>query len=326
MRWEFAIYLCTFSQSLAPGSASSTNSTTTQETRNRTSEAAGKRGQSQGHCGQQVSSQSPKGALHLDNTFPCHSPSTSPNVSALKKQVSSLALGSILSMLKFQGFNFTGLIYHNRVDRQHREKIACNEFFKLYKLHKPKESSEQYFGMNEEGYLSFNVHKPTQHKTKAEVFSLLYDFGKFYLQMYPAKTAGFLEYLHYLMENTSNMMVQGILKLDTAIRRQHINCPHWNWEQSQCEINHLLPMFKADKINLIATAQPRHTPKYAGGKAGGKHRKYNSHRSDSKGGRCCNYKSCKFGNKCFHEHICCKCGATNHKAPACTNKQNTSNK
>ena len=240
--------------------------------------------------------------------------------------------GERIMHAEFQAFDFTGLIYHNRVDRWHREKIAHNEFFELYKLYKPEESSKQYVGMNEEGYLSFSVHKPMQPKTKAEVFSLLYDFGQFHLQMYPAKTVGFLEYLHYLMENTSNMMVQGVLKLGTAIRRQYINYPHWNWVQLQHEINHLLPMFKANKTNLITTAQSRHTPKYTGGKAGGKHKlkslfgKYNSHSSDSKGVRCCNYnyKPCKFSNRCFCEHVCCECRATNHKAPACTNKQGTS--
>ena len=59
--------------------------------------------------------------------------------------------------------------------------------------------------MNEEGYLSLSVHEQRQPKTKAEVFSLLCNFGQFYLQIYPAKTAGFLEYLRYLTENTSDM-------------------------------------------------------------------------------------------------------------------------
>ena len=224
--------------------------------------------------------------------------------------------GECIKPMDFQGFDFIGLIYHNRVDRRYREKIVQDEFFELYKLYKLEESSEQYVSMNEEGYLSFNVHKPTQPKRKAEIFSLLYDFGQFYLQIYPAKTAGFLEYLHYLTENTSDMTVQGVLKLDTAIRWQYVNYPHWNWEQSRHEINCLLPMFKVDKNNLLVTASSRHPNKPVRSRPLNKNRpkpsfsKFATSRPDTtpKTGRCrnYNYKSCKFGNKCFREHVCCK--------------------
>ena len=168
-------------------------------------------------------------------------------------------------------------------------------------------------------------------KQKQRFFSLLYDFGQFYLQIYPAKTAGFLEYLHYLTENNSDMTVQGVLKLGTAIRQQYITYLHWNWEESHHEINHFLPMFKADKNNLLATASSRYPNKLVGSRPLNKNRpkpsfsKFATSRPDTtpKMGRCrnYNYKSCKLGNKCFCEHICCKCGAANHKAPACTIQQ-----
>ena len=235
--------------------------------------------------------------------------------------------GQHVTPAKFTGFNFTGLIHQIKVDKRFREKIACDEFFDLSRLYRPEESSEQCIGMNEEGYLSFNVQKPAQPKTKYDIFKLLCLFGQFYLQIYPDKVAGFLEYLYYLFDNTADMMPQGLLKLDTAICRQYVSYPEWNWEQSRYEINHLLPMFKADKSNLLVT-QSRNS-KFQNTKFNQKSKQSTSRplpiRSDQKKARCrnYNYRNCQFGTQCFREHVCYDCGATNHKAPTCTCRQTT---
>ena len=100
----------------------------------------------------------------------------------------------------YNSMSFDGLIHHYKVDPKFRAKIARDEFFDLVKLSRIKDTHVEtpfVTSLQDSGLLTVNVPKVAQPKTKEDFFSL-YAFGQCHLQVYPKKTASFLEYLEYM--------------------------------------------------------------------------------------------------------------------------------
>ena len=155
-----------------------------------------------------------------------------PPAKKLKEDKAEFALhGPKLVPAQYNGMNFEGLIHHYEVDTKFRGKIARDEFFELIKLYKIEDTRVDtpfVTNLQDAGLLTVNVPKSAQPKTKGDYFQLLYAFGQFYLQIYPGKTASFLEYLSYMTTYASEFTVQGLMCLDNELRRLYIQNPMWN--------------------------------------------------------------------------------------------------
>ena len=239
--------------------------------------------------------------------------------------------GPMLTLAKYSGMNFSGLIHQYKVERKFRNKIACDEYFDLVKLFKVEDTRiETPFVTNlqDSGLLTVNVPKSALPKTKGDVISLLYAFGQYYLQVYPGKAAAFLEYFAYLTSYSSEFTVQGLLKLDSEIRRLYMLNPTWNWEQSRYEVSCITDRDICEKNALLAQVQAKGSfkqNKQSSGRGRGKRRSFGqSHQASPNNTvpsskRCINHNKgyCKLGSKCFRLHVSFICGNKNHKAFSC---------
>ena len=256
-----------------------------------------------------------------------------PPAKRLKEDKAEFALhGPKLVPADYTGMNFEGLIHHYRVDQKLRAKIARDEFFdlvKLFKLDDARVETPFVTNLQESGLLTVNIPKAAQPKTKGDFFLLLYAFGQFYLQVYPDKTASFLEYLAYMMHYSTEFTVQGLLRLDSELRRLYIQNPAWNWNQSGYEVARVTERHLRDKNNLVLVSQSKQNSKFS------KNNSFRGRGSRGRGSasfvstsaqpasqsseRCINFNKgwCKLGSKCYRQHICFACGDKNHKAFNC---------
>ena len=97
------------------------------------------------------------------------------------------------SPAQYQGMDMSNLVMHSQIPNAIIAEIATNEFFDLQEMF----SGEELTTANTNGYKTKNVNAKPISK-KSEIFYLLYTFGMYYLQLFPQKAAGFLEYLTYL--------------------------------------------------------------------------------------------------------------------------------
>ena len=135
------------------------------------------------------------------------------------------------SPAQYQGMDMSNLVMHSQIPNDIFAKIATNKFFDLQELFSGAELSTA----NANGYKTKNVNAKPISK-KSEIFYLLYTFGMYYLQLFPQKAAGFLEYLAYLTKFGAPFNVPGLLKLDSALRVHYIKHPEWNWDQNNVTI------------------------------------------------------------------------------------------
>ena len=90
---------------------------------------------------------------------------------------------------EFFGMRGEGLHRHLKVDKSYPNKIAKNEFFKLDQLSKFIAMRRPSKSPGDEVKEQFSI---------PEIFECLFLFGMFYLQIYPEKTMGFLNYCSHL--------------------------------------------------------------------------------------------------------------------------------
>lgn len=131
---------------------------------------------------------------------------------------------------KYEGMNLDGLVLFKQVEEPIRKMIAKEEFFELSKMYTGEEVVTTQFG-----HVTMTTTKkdvPKDITQKSELFFLLYQFGQYYLQIYPSKASGFLEYLGYLTKICDNFTAPALVRLDSALRKEYINNPEWNWSQT----------------------------------------------------------------------------------------------
>ena len=158
--------------------------------------------------------------------------------------------GELKSPAEYQGMDMSNLIMHSQIPNDIIAKIASNKFFDLQEMF----SGEELTTANTNGYKTKNVNAKPISK-KSEIFYLLYTFGMYYLQLFPQKAAGFLEYLAYLTKFGAPFNVLGLLKLDSALRVHYIKHPEWNWDQNNFTIYCTFDLLSRENENLIPGQQ-----------------------------------------------------------------------
>ena len=167
----------------------------------------------------------------------------------------------------YRGMNFEGLIVPSLVGDKFRGKIIANEFFELKEI--PIESGSQ------------------QICSKDLLFRYLFGFGMVYLQIYPGKTIGFLQYCSYLMKMWEPLTLQGLLAIDNTVRKYFIGHSNGNWETTK--IKSLVNNTDIEWNHLDEDQSCKHW----------------------------NYSNCKYGKRCHRVHGCCICCSMSHRAPEC---------
>ena len=124
--------------------------------------------------------------------------------------------------------NVNGLVLFKRVTEDICRLIGKNEFFPLAKMYTGEEITTTQLGHVTVTTTSKNVPKPISNKS--ELFYLLYNFGQYYLQLYPEKASGFLEYLAFLTKVCDRFTVSALVELDNQIRKETVQHPQWNWD------------------------------------------------------------------------------------------------
>ena len=147
---------------------------------------------------------------------------------------------------EYCGTNMEGLVMHSSVPVKVRNMIAKNEFLELSRMF----NSEETVAANIGGFTIMSAANNKSITKKSEVFYLLYQFGQYYLQVFPEKAIAFLEYLGFLTKYAASFSVQGLIKLDSALRTQYTAHPVWNWDQSRIQINRIYDLIARDQSNL----------------------------------------------------------------------------
>ena len=110
-----------------------------------------------------------------------------------KKKAKSSELFTVDGELKvppqYNGQNMTELVMHSQVPSELVEQIGSNTFFELSQMFSGEELTTTQVGNLE----IKSKGNPKQITKKSEIFFLLYQWGMYYLQVYPEKAAGFLE-------------------------------------------------------------------------------------------------------------------------------------
>ena len=194
-----------------------------------------------------------------------------------------------------------------------------------------------------------------QPKTRPEFYTLLYAFGQYYLQVFPGKTASFLEYLSFLTKYAAKYPISVLIKLDNSIHHFFVQRPLLNWDVTRPEIDHYV---KDTDIELSKLKEAESKAKSKQSQNAQKQSKCtNFHHSGSfrpssnafndsyhqpfkksygrssynQGGggqtrgydpkeKCChnwNFKFCQNDLKCFRDHISYECSDPGHKADDC---------
>ena len=160
--------------------------------------------------------------------------------------------GLLIKPAKYEGMAIDGLILFKQVDENIRKAIARDEYFDLSKMYTGEEITTTTFGHVTVTSTSKNV--PKEITQKSELFYLLYQFGQYYLQKYPTKTSGYFEYLAFLTKICDNFNAKGLVKLDSALRKEYINNPTWTWNQTNEVIDKIHQYMAKDPDNLKANA------------------------------------------------------------------------
>ena len=102
------------------------------------------------------------------------------------------------------------------------------------------------------GYATMNVPRseeplPDDIVSKLQVFNRLFMLGHYYLQKYPEKILGFLDYLMFLMEYSTRLNVRGMVLLDHLMREDFATNPEWNWSQHRSESHFTIQRVMSEK-------------------------------------------------------------------------------
>ena len=134
--------------------------------------------------------------------------------------------GSLATPAQYEGMNFSGMTYHEKVSDYIRQKIMRNQHFDIKEMLNESDFVDLLTGLTRQTSIS-----------KPEIFECLYIFGMYYLQKYPGKTAGFLEYLVFLQHQAVYLTAPGLVKLESSLRRHYLANPSWNWTQDHPKLN-----------------------------------------------------------------------------------------
>ena len=156
--------------------------------------------------------------------------------------------GVLLNVPKYEGQNLHGLVLFKRVSDDIRRLIGRNEFFPLEKMYTGEEITTSQIGHVTVTTTTKNV--PKKITNKSELFYLLYNFGQYYLQLYPEKASSFLEYCAFLTKICDDFTAQSLVELDNQIRKEYVIHPQWNWDQSNAVIDKIFTYFQRDKSNF----------------------------------------------------------------------------
>ena len=159
-----------------------------------------------------------------------------------------------------QMMDLNGLNQLSKVPHVIREKIARDQFFELAKMYTG-EFKKQKRAPTLESHLKEFLVKEREPSKKSEVFELLYRFGMFYLQVYPGKTASFLEYLHYLTTTGARFNVVGLMRLDSELRKLFLDHADWNWNLARFEVQNVLLEISSNPAYQLQSATASVAPK-----------------------------------------------------------------
>ena len=148
----------------------------------------------------------------------------------------------------YKGMRIEGLVVLGEVNVSIRKSIARNEFVELTKMFTGEVIQETKIGNMV--FTAKNEAGQKQISNKSDIFYLLYQFGMYYLQIYPEKGTAFLEYLAFLTKMGDKFHAQGLLKLDAALRTQYTSHPQWNWDQTNKIIDRIFNNMARDPDNL----------------------------------------------------------------------------
>ena len=185
--------------------------------------------------------------------------------------------GALVKIPKYEGQNLHGLVLFKRVSADIQQLIGQNKFFPLEKMYTGDEITTSQIGHVTVTTTTKNV--PKKITNKSELFYLLYNFGQYYLQLYPEKASSFLEYCAFLTKICDDFTAQSLVELDNLIRKEYVTHPQWNWDQTNAVIDKLYMYFAREKSNLksdsVASASSGVFPSTSGGgsKGRGKPRK-----------------------------------------------------
>ena len=152
----------------------------------------------------------------------------------------------------YNGMIIDDLVLFNQIRPGVIKSIAKGEFFNLNKMYTGTELTS-----TKVGNVTFTTESkdvPKQITQKSEIFFLLYQFGQIYLQIYPEKAVSFLEYLSFLTKMCDKFHAQALLDLDSAIRKEYVKHPQWNWDQVNGVIDRIYNFFARDPSNYKAGA------------------------------------------------------------------------
>ena len=156
--------------------------------------------------------------------------------------------GVLLNVPKYEGQNLHGLVLFKHVSDEIRRLIGKNEFFPLEKMYTGKEITTSQIGHVTVTTTTKNV--PKKITNKSELFYLLYNFGQYYLQLYPEKASSFLEYCAFLTKICDDFTAQSLVELDNRIHKEYVIHPQWNWDQTNAVIDKIFTYFQHDKSNF----------------------------------------------------------------------------
>ena len=156
--------------------------------------------------------------------------------------------GLLKKVPEYKGMNVSGLVLFKHITEDIHRLIGKNEFFPLAKMYTGEEITTTQLGHMTVTTMSKNVPKPMTNKS--ELFYLLYNFGQYYLQLYPEKASGFLEYLAFLTKVCDRFTVSALVELDNQIHIEYVQHPQWNWDQTNAIIDKIYMYFAREADNL----------------------------------------------------------------------------
>ena len=121
-----------------------------------------------------------------------------------------------------------GLRRHFKVDKNMHNKIVKNEFFKLNYLAK--------FLIMRRSTRTSGDETSKEKQSIPNLFKCLYLYGMYYLQAYPEKTLGFLDYCSTLSGYAWFCSPEGLLCIDAELRGWYVAHPEHNWSQDNFEV------------------------------------------------------------------------------------------
>ena len=129
---------------------------------------------------------------------------------------------------EYFGIRGDGLYRHLKVYRNYHNKIVCSQFFKLDQLIKFVSGHQLARASDEDP--AKEVH------SIPDLFECLFLFSMFYLQLYPEKMLGFLDYCAHLSNYAHFCSPGGLVKIDAELHGWYVDHPENNWSQDNFEI------------------------------------------------------------------------------------------